>query len=94
MHAVNDKKAGSRHIFGFCATKTMQFLTATLLYLVSHLSLHKLFQTNTKIFTDDAKLEENSHNCTLQMRNLSMSIFKQITAFVSLGHIILFFNLT
>jgi hypothetical protein len=28
------------------------------------------------------------------MRNLSMSIFKQITAFVSLGHIILFFNLT
>jgi hypothetical protein len=58
MHAVNDKKAGSRHIFGFCATKTMQFLTATLLYLASHLSLHKLFQTNTKIFADYAKLEE------------------------------------
>jgi len=58
MHAVNDKKAGSRHIFGFCATKTMQFLTAALLYLASHLSLHKLFQTNTKIFADYAKLEE------------------------------------
>jgi len=59
MHAVTDKKAGSRHIFGFCATTTMQFLTATLLYLASHLSFHELFQTNTKIFADDAKLEEN-----------------------------------
>jgi hypothetical protein len=36
----------------------MQFLTATLLNLASHLSPHKLFQATTKIFADDAKLEE------------------------------------
>jgi hypothetical protein len=73
MHAVTDKKAGSRHIFSFCATKTMQFLTATLLYLAFHLSLHKLFQPTTKIFADDAKLEEKLKQLHLTDRNLSVT---------------------
>lgn len=89
MHAVTDKKARSRHIFSFCATKTMQFLTATLLYLASHLSLHKLLWTNTKMFTDDAKLEEKLVQLHLTYEKSQYVTFKQITAFVSLGHIIL-----
>jgi hypothetical protein len=78
MHAVIDKKAGGRHIFGFCATKTMQFLTVTLLYLASHYSLHISFQTKLILKSSQMmqNLKKNSYNCTLQMRNLSMSLFK------------------